>query len=125
VPEEPKATQAAKDLAEEQGVDLATVKGSGADGQITKEDVKGVLPSDEEQEPESESPEKLYYGILNPKVQTDRVALTDAQGNEFLLVADPVTGIVQGRVFSASELDELNKQKAPEGFKYLLKGREA
>lgn len=39
----PKATEAARKLAEENGIDLATVEGTGADGQITKGDVEARL----------------------------------------------------------------------------------
>lgn len=39
---EPDATDAARELAEEEGVDLASVKGTGADGRITVSDVKAA-----------------------------------------------------------------------------------
>jgi pyruvate/2-oxoglutarate dehydrogenase complex dihydrolipoamide acyltransferase (E2) component len=46
-PPPPNATDAAKALAAECGVDLALVTGTGADGQITKPDVKSYIASDE------------------------------------------------------------------------------
>ena len=38
-----KASKAAADLAEEHGIDLLTVTGTGADGQITKPDVEKLV----------------------------------------------------------------------------------
>lgn len=52
-PPEPEATDAAKALAAEQGVDLASVEGSGLGGQITKGDVQAALSP--EPEPEAEA----------------------------------------------------------------------
>jgi pyruvate dehydrogenase E2 component (dihydrolipoamide acetyltransferase) len=46
-PAEPVATDAARALAEEKGIDLATVQGTGAEGRITKDDVAAVLGADE------------------------------------------------------------------------------
>lgn len=40
---EPLATDAARQLADERGVDLAKVSGSGAEGRITKDDVAAYL----------------------------------------------------------------------------------
>jgi pyruvate/2-oxoglutarate dehydrogenase complex dihydrolipoamide acyltransferase (E2) component len=41
--EEPNATDAAKDLAEREGVELASVTGTGADGRITQNDVERTI----------------------------------------------------------------------------------
>lgn len=41
---ETKATDAARDLAEEEGIDLSKVDGSGEDGKILKSDVQDALP---------------------------------------------------------------------------------
>jgi pyruvate/2-oxoglutarate dehydrogenase complex dihydrolipoamide acyltransferase (E2) component len=48
-PEGPDATDAAKALAAEHNIDLATVSGSGVDGRITKDDVAALitLPEDD------------------------------------------------------------------------------
>lgn len=43
---EPLATDAAKKLAAEHGIDLATVTGTGAEGRVTRDDVAALLPSD-------------------------------------------------------------------------------
>lgn len=37
------ATDAARELAEDEGIDLATVEGSGKDGRITKGDVEAAI----------------------------------------------------------------------------------
>jgi len=42
------ATAAAQEHAEKHGVDLSTVEGTGADGKITKADVEGARPDDDE-----------------------------------------------------------------------------
>lgn len=42
--EEPNATAGALEAAEELGVDLATVTGTGAEGRITKADVEAAAP---------------------------------------------------------------------------------
>ena len=44
----------ARRLVEKEGLDVAQIKGSGKDGQITKPDVKAYLESLEEKEPEKE-----------------------------------------------------------------------
>lgn len=44
----PQATDAAEKLAEEEGVELASVVGTGVDGTITKGDVEAYLASQEE-----------------------------------------------------------------------------
>lgn len=41
--EEVEATDAARELAKDEGVDLATVKGTGTDGRITVDDVRAAL----------------------------------------------------------------------------------
>lgn len=46
----PNATPAAVELAEKHGVDLAKVKGSGADGKIVVDDVKAVIPEEKAEE---------------------------------------------------------------------------
>lgn len=38
------ATDAARELADEHGIDLATVSGTGAEGRITKDDVAALVP---------------------------------------------------------------------------------
>lgn len=47
----PAATDAAKALAAEHGIDLAGVTGTGADGRITKDDVAGHVAEDQPLEP--------------------------------------------------------------------------
>ena len=48
----PAATPSARKLAEEKGVDLASVKGTGPDGKITKEDVEGAAGTQTSVRPE-------------------------------------------------------------------------
>ena len=50
----PDATDAAKALAAEHNIDLATVAGSGADGRIIQSDVQALIPEENEPEPEAE-----------------------------------------------------------------------
>jgi len=45
-PNEVDATDAAKELAEELGIDLASVEGTGKDGRVTKEDVEKAQPAE-------------------------------------------------------------------------------
>jgi len=45
----PKATEAAEQLAQKEGIDLATVSASGADGSITVDDVKRTMAEREEE----------------------------------------------------------------------------
>ena len=45
---EVKITEAAQELADELGVDVSTIEGSGVDGRITKGDVEAVAPELEE-----------------------------------------------------------------------------
>jgi len=46
-PEAPEATEAAEKLAEEKGVDLTEIEGTGVDGKVTKWDVEAALENDE------------------------------------------------------------------------------
>ncbi len=41
------ATSGATELAEEEGIDLASIEGSGKDGRVTKADVEDAIESDE------------------------------------------------------------------------------
>lgn len=41
-------TDAAKELADEYGIDIATVEGSGAGGNVTKADVQAVVDAEDE-----------------------------------------------------------------------------
>jgi len=50
------ATPAAAELAEEKGVDLTTVEGSGEGGKITKPDVEAVAGEAEQVIPDEDSP---------------------------------------------------------------------
>lgn len=50
----PVASPAARKLAEEKGVDLSAVKGSGRDGRITKEDIENFVPAQKAPQPASE-----------------------------------------------------------------------
>jgi len=64
------ATDAAKALAAQHGIDLATVTGTGSDGRITKDDVQALVTPEPEPEPEAEpetgpgdnEPEQLEVG---------------------------------------------------------------
>ncbi len=50
------ATDSAKVLAAGRGIDLATVKGTGADGRITKRDVETAVAAIDEPEPKVNEP---------------------------------------------------------------------
>lgn len=71
--DKPKATEAAEAKADELGVDLASVEGSGASGNITVADVEQAPPKED----------KLIYLEMNPKA----------------FVQKPKTLIVGGKVF--------------------------
>ncbi|MCP4424273.1 MAG: hypothetical protein GY803_07280 [Chloroflexi bacterium] len=51
------ATDSAVKLADEHGIDLATIKGTGADGRITKRDVETAVAAIDEPEPKVNEPE--------------------------------------------------------------------
>ncbi len=57
------ATDAALELAEELGVDLSEVEGSGIDGRITKPDVEALLVDDEDTDEEDESEEEEVFPL--------------------------------------------------------------
>lgn len=126
-----KATDGAKVLAEEKGIDLASVDGTGSGGQVTKGDVEQAagaqasgadagaadVPAEQEQMVLAEFNENL--GDL------DKLVLYDSEGNAHtLLVSNPST-----RVMTASQFEDLNQAKHaptaayPNGFKYLKRGR--
>ena len=133
---EVKASEAAKALAEEEGLDLASIDGTGADGQVTKPDVEraiearaaegdgaaGEAPVEEQAEPE-----KFLYAEFNPKLgDQERLVLHDAQGNgRLFLKSDP-----NSRIVTEGQFEEFNRwphpptPEHPNGFKYLIRGRE-
>jgi pyruvate/2-oxoglutarate dehydrogenase complex dihydrolipoamide acyltransferase (E2) component len=99
-----KATEAAQKKAEEAGVDVAKVEGTGADGAVTVRDV----------EEKAAEPEKRFRVKLNP-----------ALGQSLDLVE------VGGRIFrggeavSEREFEALKEAKDPySGVQLLLKGKE-
>lgn len=51
-PDPPKATDAAVRLAEQEGIDLNTVTGTGKDGQITHDDVHAAIEAESHEEGE-------------------------------------------------------------------------
>lgn len=87
-----KASQAAKDLAAENNLDLSQVPGTGADGQITKPDVEAALASGggspqaaAAAAPDANENDRLIYVELNdqhPELRLNTVAL-HVDGKDF------------------------------------------
>lgn len=118
--ESTKATDSARQSAEEKGIDLSSVKGSGSGGQVTKSDVEQASAPEAESATAEEAPEKLFYVKVNPALgqYQSKVVVGD---QEFLPGDEVATNIV-----SQSEYEELKKAKDPEhGIQLLLKGKEA
>lgn len=121
---ETKATDAAKDFADQMGAELSQVEGSGAEGQVTKPDVEAALASGEAI-PEAE---EEFYLVL--------------AGDATLM--SPTTSVVVGErafypgendprnIVSASEWEEKYKgavgpptEEYPKGLPLLKKGGKA
>src|SRR5215210_3342281 len=69
----PKATEAAKQAADEAGLDIEAVQPSGAQGQVTKDDVEVA------QEKQAESESKLIYVRLNNSTNANVVIGSDGK----------------------------------------------
>ena len=134
--DEVKATDAARTLAEDEGINLAAIEGSGTDGQVTKPDVEQAIEArdaegdeggDEQPLEEQAEGEKLLYAEFNPKLgDQERLVLHDAEGNgRLFLKSDP-----NSRIVTESQFEEFNRwphpptPEHPNGFKYLIRGRE-
>ena len=127
---EVKATDAAQRKAEELGVDLTRVTGTGADGQIKVEDVEGAAQSDgathqgktvgdagaqstEETTEQASSGEKVFEVNISPLLggNVDHVTIDGADYHE-------------GQPLAESEFERLGKLgKDTEGHQMIRKGR--
>jgi 2-oxoglutarate dehydrogenase E2 component (dihydrolipoamide succinyltransferase) len=76
-----KVTPVARRLAEEEGVDLSQVEGTGSSGRITKQDVEGYLSQQKESEP-AEPEEKPAPKKEAPAKETKAEEPTPADGRE-------------------------------------------
>ena len=128
-----KATDAARELAKETGVDLEKVEPTGAAGDVTKPDVEEAAEKRREAEAANEAAQaaalaesgaeeeaRLYEAKLNPELPgsfPDRVRI----GDRYYSNGTPIT---------AAEADALKKFRSgpsaehPNGVVYVLKGRE-
>lgn len=127
--EEQKVTPAAQKRADELGIDLSTVEGTGSDGSIKVEDVDNAHAdiektrqaaedaAKEAAEAESrlaaQAPERLFRAKINPALG-ENVPSVDAFGRVFR----------GGEPVPESEYAELTKAKSPEGIQLILKGKE-
>lgn len=128
--QEVKATEAAERKAEELGVTLAEVEGTGAGGKVTVEDVEAAAkalnehppgedaPDEEEEEAAEEGPdEEVFEAKLNPDL-----------GNQLSVrIGDKV--YENGTPVTESEYEGLKVHRSgpsvehPSGVQYVLKGK--
>lgn len=120
-----KATEAAERKAQELGVDLTTVTGTGAEGQIKVEDVEraaksveGTVEGAEVEGVEESGDERYFEARLNPEL-----------GDQMSVRIGEKT-YRDGTVISETEYEELKAYKSsptvehPSGVMYLRKGPE-
>lgn len=106
-----KATDGAKSLAEEQGIDISGIEGSGKEGQVTKADVEAALSEEPVQE-------KMFRVQLSPKLdRLSRLEMVASDGTVYVLSPDEPRSME----LPESVIDDLNAQMP---FEYLLKGKE-
>lgn len=66
------ATEAAVELAEEHGIDLSEVEGTGVDGRITKPDVEALLDEGELDEGDGDAGEPPYAASAAGRAREER-----------------------------------------------------
>lgn len=128
-----KATDAAKELAKENGVDLGAVKPSGAEGSVTKTDVEEVIAKQQEAAAANEAAQaaalaesgaleeaRMFEARLNPELP--------GSAPDSIRIGDKVYS--NGTPITQEEADGLKQFKSgpsaehPGGVVYVLKGKE-
>ena len=116
------ATEAALELAEELGVDLSEVEGSGIDGRITKPDVEAVLlVDDEDTDEEDESEEEEVFPLeeldrgLAPEVDED-----ESEEEEFVIPEVDEDGFPQGTRIIGEEMTKTILSNAAYRFRNVI-----
>lgn len=116
------ATVAAMDLAEEHGVDLSQVSGTGEDGRITKPDVEAyIAESQDTTEGEPQQPQKRYIVKFNDQLG-DRYSLVvhvSPERDKTLLRDDE-----SSREVTDTELEQFNAQFPQYSFDVLVVEKE-
>lgn len=104
------ATDAAKALAEEKGVDVDALEGSGEGGRVTKDDVEAATAD-----------ENKFLVIANPNIPGHHSHRT-AEGRDFFVYPDSHPEGPEGQLMSEAEFKAASVLSDPDGQPFLVKG---